>query len=161
MFTFSTIKDYQNNLLHSKTTCLEAVQYYLEAIKAKSHLNAYLEVFEDDAIATAKALDTTSNPGIAVEALLQYNTFLAKDSVKNKTTIVGNYYYIMIYYADKVKDYAKSIEYCDRILMIIPGDAEMTNIRKTLEARLNKSTQPAKPATGAKSATPAPAGNPK
>ena len=112
-------------------------------------------------VRAAKALDTTSNPGIAVEALLQYNTFLAKDSVKNKTTIVGNYYYIMIYYADKVKDYAKSIEYCDRILMIIPGDAEMTNIRKTLEARLNKSTQPAKPATGAKSATPAPAGNPK
>jgi aspartyl-tRNA(Asn)/glutamyl-tRNA(Gln) amidotransferase subunit A len=57
LFTFSTIKDYQNNLLHSKTTCLEAVQYYLEAIKAKSYLNAYLEVFEEDAIATAKALD--------------------------------------------------------------------------------------------------------
>lgn len=63
MFTFSTIKDYQNNLLHSKTTCLEAVQYYLEAIKAKSHLNAYLEVFEDAAIATAKALDTKRQSG--------------------------------------------------------------------------------------------------
>lgn len=112
-------------------------------------------------VRAAKALDTTSNPGIAVEALLQYNTFLAKDSVKNKTTIVGNYYYIMIYFADKVKDYAKAIEYCDRILMIIPGDAEMTAIRKTLESRLNKSTQPTKPATGAKPATPAPAGNPK
>ncbi len=63
MFTFSTIKDYQNNLLHSKTTCLEAVQYYLEAIKAKSHLNAYLEVFEDDAITTAKALDAKRQAG--------------------------------------------------------------------------------------------------
>lgn len=63
MFTFSTIKDYQNNLLHSKTTCLEAVQYYLEAIKAKSHLNAYLEVFEEEAIATAKALDAKRQSG--------------------------------------------------------------------------------------------------
>lgn len=113
-------------------------------------------------VRAAKALDTTSNPGIAVEALLQYNTFLAKDSVKNKTSIVANYYYIMIYYADKMKDYAKALEYCDRILMIIPGDAEMTNIRKTLEARLNKSTQPAKPGTaGGKQTTSAPAGNPK
>lgn len=63
MFTFSTIKDYQNNLLHSKTTCLEAVQYYLEAIKANNHLNAYLEVFEQEAIDTAIALDAKRNAG--------------------------------------------------------------------------------------------------
>lgn len=63
MFTFSTIKDYQNNLLHSTTTCLEAVQYYLEAIKAHQSLNAYLEVFEQEAIDTAIALDAKRNAG--------------------------------------------------------------------------------------------------
>ena len=63
MFTFSTIKDYQNNLLHSNTTCLEAVQYYLEAIKAHQSLNAYLEVFEQEAIDTAIALDAKRNAG--------------------------------------------------------------------------------------------------
>lgn len=57
MFSFSTIKDYHTNLLHSNTTCLGAVQYYLEAIKEKQHLNAFLEVFEEEAIETAKALD--------------------------------------------------------------------------------------------------------
>jgi aspartyl-tRNA(Asn)/glutamyl-tRNA(Gln) amidotransferase subunit A len=63
LFTFSTIKDYQNNLLHSTTTCLEAVQYYLEAIKAHQSLNAYLEVFEQEAIDTAIALDAKRNAG--------------------------------------------------------------------------------------------------
>ncbi|MEI2710798.1 MAG: amidase [Chitinophagaceae bacterium] len=63
MFTFSTIKDYQNNLLHSNTTCLEAVQYYLQAIKANAHLNAFIEIFEQEAINTAIALDAKRNTG--------------------------------------------------------------------------------------------------
>ena len=63
MFTFSTIKDYQNNLLHSNTTCLEAVQYYLQAIKANAHLNAFIEIFEQEAINTAMALDAKRNAG--------------------------------------------------------------------------------------------------
>ena len=49
------------------------------------------------------------------------------------------------------EDYEKAIEFCDKILVLIPGDAEMTNIRNTLSARqLNKTNPPAKQPTGNK-----------
>ena len=99
----------------------------------------------------AKALDTTTNPGIALEALALQNDYYAKDTEKNKKGLIANYYYTMIYYADKQKDYEKAIEFCDKILALIPGDAEMTNIRNTLSARqLNKTNPPAKQPTGNK-----------
>jgi len=99
----------------------------------------------------AKALDTTTNPGIALEVLALQNDFYAKDTEKNKKGLIANYYYAMIYYADKQKDYEKAIEFCDKILVLIPGDAEMTNIRNTLSARqLNKTNPPAKQPTGNK-----------
>lgn len=109
-------------------------------------------------VKAAKALDTTTNPGIAVDALLQYNTFLEKDLEKNRKFMVNNLYYIMLYYADKVKDYKKALEYCDKILVLIPNDPEMMGIRKTLEERANRPAQPApkpttKPATKPATAT--------
>lgn len=96
-------------------------------------------------VKAAKALDTTSNPGIAVDALLQYNTFLEKELEKNKKIIINNFYYIMLYYADKVKDYKKALEYCDKILALIPNDPEMMGIRKTLEERASRPAQPNPP----------------
>ncbi|MFX8358681.1 hypothetical protein ABTL39_19180, partial [Acinetobacter baumannii] len=73
-------------------------------------------------VRAAKALDTTSNPGIAIDPLLQQNDFLTKDGLeKNKKAIVNNYFYIMSYYNDRAKDYAKSLEICDKILEVIPG----------------------------------------
>ena len=63
MFTFSTIKDYQNNLLHGTTTCVEAVHYYLDAINQKQHLNSFLEVYTKNALETAHQLDVKRNSG--------------------------------------------------------------------------------------------------
>ena len=63
MFTFSTIKDYQNNLLHGTTTCVEAVHYYLDAINQKQQLNSFLEVYTKDALETAHQLDVKRNSG--------------------------------------------------------------------------------------------------
>ena len=63
MFTFSTIKDYQNNLLHGTTTCVEAVHYYLDAINQKQHLNCFLEVYTKDALETAHQLDVKRTSG--------------------------------------------------------------------------------------------------
>ena len=118
-------------------------------------------------VRAAKALDTTTNPGIAIDALLQYNAFLAMDTLKNKNTIVGNLFYIFNHYANVVKDYPKALEYCDKILALIPGDPDMTAARKTVEARMNRpATSPAtkpttKPATGGKTNTPAASGGSK
>lgn len=57
MFRFSSIKDYHNALVNGETTCVEAVHYYLQQIDSTSHLNAFVEVFTEEAIARAQQLD--------------------------------------------------------------------------------------------------------
>lgn len=57
MFRFSTIKDYHTALQNGQTTCVEAVHFYLAAIKERKQLNAFLEVFEEEAIHEAARLD--------------------------------------------------------------------------------------------------------
>ncbi len=57
MFRFSSIKDYHTTLQNGQTTCVEAVHFYLSAIKEKPQLNAFLEVFEEEAICEAERLD--------------------------------------------------------------------------------------------------------
>ena len=50
-------------LLSSKVTCVEAVSFYLKNIKANSHLNAFLEVYEEEALECAARLDTNRKSG--------------------------------------------------------------------------------------------------
>ncbi len=57
MFSFHSIKDYHAQLLHGSTTCVAAVQYYLQQIASQSHLNAFLEVYADEALQRASILD--------------------------------------------------------------------------------------------------------
>ncbi len=45
-------------------TCVEAVSYYLEKISASSHLNAWLEVFEAEALERAETLDGQRQSGL-------------------------------------------------------------------------------------------------
>jgi aspartyl-tRNA(Asn)/glutamyl-tRNA(Gln) amidotransferase subunit A len=63
LFSFHSIKDYQSTLLNGQTTCVEAVSYYLQQIEAQKHLNAFLEVFTDDALAQAARLDALQLSG--------------------------------------------------------------------------------------------------
>ncbi|MDP9229509.1 MAG: amidase family protein, partial [Bacteroidota bacterium] len=44
-------------LLNGRTTCVEAVSYYLQKIKANAHLNAFLEVYEEESLQRAAFLD--------------------------------------------------------------------------------------------------------
>ena len=44
-------------------TCVGAVQYYIDRIKASVHLNAFIEVYEHEALAKALELDTARNNG--------------------------------------------------------------------------------------------------
>ncbi len=65
MFRYSTIKDYHTALQNGQTTCVEAVHFYLQAIQANHHLNAFLEVFAEEALKRATVLDmqrTTNQP---------------------------------------------------------------------------------------------------
>lgn len=60
MFLFNNIDQYQASLLAGEQTCAQAVQYYLDQISKHQNLNAYLEVFAEDALARAKSLDQVS-----------------------------------------------------------------------------------------------------
>lgn len=63
MFSFQSIKDYHTNLMNGKTTCVEAVHYYLQRIEENTHLHAFLEVYAEEALHKAEALDKSIKAG--------------------------------------------------------------------------------------------------
>lgn len=69
MFRFSTIKDYHQALQSAATSCTETVQHYLAVIRAEASLNAFLEVFETEALQRAAALDQSRADGNPMEPL--------------------------------------------------------------------------------------------
>ncbi|MBK8710976.1 MAG: Asp-tRNA(Asn)/Glu-tRNA(Gln) amidotransferase subunit GatA [Niastella sp.] len=63
MFEFTNIQEYHSQLCNNATTCIEALQYYLQQIKKNQRLNAFVEVYEEDALQTASRLDTARKAG--------------------------------------------------------------------------------------------------
>lgn len=57
MYTFTTIRQLQADLGAGKTSCQQLVAESIKAIEDKKQLNAFLEVFNDSAIAQAKLVD--------------------------------------------------------------------------------------------------------
>ena len=55
---FYNIEEYHQQLLSGNTTCVAAVTNYLERIKELEHLNAFIEVFDTEALEKAAALDS-------------------------------------------------------------------------------------------------------
>ncbi|MEO6719780.1 MAG: Asp-tRNA(Asn)/Glu-tRNA(Gln) amidotransferase subunit GatA [Ferruginibacter sp.] len=54
---FSNIEEYHQQLLSGKTTCVTAVTHYLQKIDEMKHLNAFIEVFDAEALEKAAELD--------------------------------------------------------------------------------------------------------
>jgi len=63
LLTFQSVKDYHTSLINGQSTCVEAVYYFLKKIAAASHLNAWLEVFDAEALARAEELDKQRQNG--------------------------------------------------------------------------------------------------
>lgn len=57
MFTYSSIKDYQFSLHQGTVTCVDAVSFFLNKINSTRHLNAFVHVFEKEALLRAEKLD--------------------------------------------------------------------------------------------------------
>lgn len=57
MFCYTNIKTYHGQLMTGETTCVQAVRFYLEQYSTQQDLNAFLEIFAEEAISRAKALD--------------------------------------------------------------------------------------------------------
>lgn len=56
-FSYQTIALYQQQLLQKEITCRQVVEYYLEQIQAAGHLNAFISVYENEALEQADQLD--------------------------------------------------------------------------------------------------------
>lgn len=69
MFEFSSIERYHAQLKEGKTSCVEAVQFYLQKINSTLHLNAFIEVFTDEALQRATTLDNARRSGKAIGKL--------------------------------------------------------------------------------------------
>ncbi|MFC3856046.1 Asp-tRNA(Asn)/Glu-tRNA(Gln) amidotransferase subunit GatA [Chitinophaga sp. GCM10012297] len=63
MTEFSSISSFHEALYAGKTTCEAVVRMYLDRIEQARHLNAYLEVFTEDALAQARSLDEKIQKG--------------------------------------------------------------------------------------------------
>ncbi|MES1216037.1 MAG: Asp-tRNA(Asn)/Glu-tRNA(Gln) amidotransferase subunit GatA [Bacteroidota bacterium] len=69
MFEFSSIEHYHARLKEGRATCLQAVEYYLQKINATNRLNAFIEVYTDEALTRASFLDKKRNDGKPVGKL--------------------------------------------------------------------------------------------
>lgn len=63
MFSFTSIRNYHCEIDRGSTSCVQAVRHYLNAIESNSQLNAFIEVFADEALQKAKELDTRKIKG--------------------------------------------------------------------------------------------------
>lgn len=69
MFNYNSIQDYHTSLLSGETTCVETVQHYLKKISASIHLNAWVEVFAEEALERALQLDLSRKAGKPISKL--------------------------------------------------------------------------------------------
>ena len=99
-------------------------------------------------VRAAKAIDTAS----AIDPILQQNDYFMKDSVKNRKSIFNNYYFLLVYYGEKLKDNTKALEICDKMLTLYPNPGEENDfILKTKEV-LQKALNPPAQKSGGKQA---------
>ncbi|AYA37491.1 Asp-tRNA(Asn)/Glu-tRNA(Gln) amidotransferase subunit GatA [Hymenobacter oligotrophus] len=65
MRRFNSLTEVRNELAAGNITCRQLVEYYLDNIAGKAHLNAFLEVWADEARAQADAVDAKLASGTA------------------------------------------------------------------------------------------------
>lgn len=65
MKRFNSLSEVRNELTAGTTSCRQLVEYYLDNIERQRHLNAFLEVWSDEARAQADAVDAKLAAGTA------------------------------------------------------------------------------------------------
>jgi len=63
LFEFVSIDQYHSQLREGKATCMQAVEHYLERIRSTQHLNAFVRVYDEEALEKAKLLDARRAAG--------------------------------------------------------------------------------------------------
>lgn len=65
MKRYPSLSEVRQDLANGTVTCRDLVRYYLRNIEQKKHLNAFLEVYADEALARAEAIDQKLAAGTA------------------------------------------------------------------------------------------------
>lgn len=65
MKAYATFRDLQNDLYNGTLTCREVVTHYLQCIKSQTHLNAFLSIYEAEALERADQIDQRINNNAA------------------------------------------------------------------------------------------------
>jgi aspartyl-tRNA(Asn)/glutamyl-tRNA(Gln) amidotransferase subunit A len=63
LFEYSTVQQYHLELNQEKTSCTEAVRFFLDKIEGSKHLNAFVHVFAGEALQRAAELDNKRKEG--------------------------------------------------------------------------------------------------
>jgi len=63
LYLFQSVSQYHSDLRGGRITCKKVVEQYVQKINERKNLNAYVEVFEQDAIALAESLDASRERG--------------------------------------------------------------------------------------------------
>ncbi|MFI5186362.1 MAG: Asp-tRNA(Asn)/Glu-tRNA(Gln) amidotransferase subunit GatA [Chitinophagales bacterium] len=69
MFQFSSIEQYHAQLKKKEVSCKQAVEHFLQQINTSEHLNAFIEVYADEALKKAEQLDQKRNAGETIGLL--------------------------------------------------------------------------------------------
>ncbi|AKD02427.1 Asp-tRNA(Asn)/Glu-tRNA(Gln) amidotransferase subunit GatA [Pontibacter korlensis] len=65
MRQYNSLRDIRTDIANGQVSCRQLVEQYLQNIKEKAELNAFLEIFEDEALAQAEAVDKKLADGTA------------------------------------------------------------------------------------------------
>jgi aspartyl-tRNA(Asn)/glutamyl-tRNA(Gln) amidotransferase subunit A len=69
LFEFSSIEQYHVQLKRGDVSCTKAVEHFLQQINASTHLNAFIEVYPEQALQRAHDLDETRKSGAPMGSL--------------------------------------------------------------------------------------------
>lgn len=69
MFDYTSIEQYHARLQEAAVTCVQATTHYLQKIEATRHLNAFTQVYAEEALATARLLDEQRAAGLPMGKL--------------------------------------------------------------------------------------------
>lgn len=69
MFHFQSIEDYHERLQKASTSCVEAIEFYLSNIEKHRELNAFVEVYKEEALQRASELDIERKTGRPLKKL--------------------------------------------------------------------------------------------
>jgi aspartyl-tRNA(Asn)/glutamyl-tRNA(Gln) amidotransferase subunit A len=63
LFSYDSIAQYHSELVNGTTSCVAAVEFFLQRIEESRHLNSYLTVYGEEALQRAKQLDASRQAG--------------------------------------------------------------------------------------------------